>query len=65
MPVVDAAVQQLKSLLRIGPKEAAIISRTREKRIERTDAVDLAADSAVSHMCFIFSLFLQLEWPGP
>lgn len=47
MPAVDMAVQQLKSLVRIGPKEAAIVSRTREKRIERTHAINSAADAAV------------------
>jgi hypothetical protein len=64
MPAVDAAVQQLKSLLRISPKEANIIHRTREKRIQRIDAVNSAADSAVSGMRSIFeSSLMSLSGP--
>ena len=47
MPSVDEAVGELKSLLRVGPKEAVIVHRAREKRIDRTEAVNKAAELAV------------------
>jgi len=48
MPTVDAAIQQLRSLLQIEPKETDIVYRIREKRTERTDAINSAVDSGVS-----------------
>jgi hypothetical protein len=56
MPAVDVAIQQLKSHLRMDPKEAAIVYRTREKRIERIDAINSAADLAVSRFQSIFNI---------
>ncbi len=47
MRAVDEAVQELKFLLRVGPKEAAIVHRAREKRMDRTEAVNAAAELAV------------------
>lgn len=58
MPAVDAAIQQLKSLLRIDPKEVDIIYRTREKRIERTDAVNSAANAGVSRFQTMSNILL-------
>ena len=58
MPAVDAAIEQLKSLLQIGPEDVAIVYRTREKRIERTNAINSAVDLAVSCMHSMFSIWL-------
>ena len=54
MRSVDEAIRELKSLLRVGPKEAAIVHRAREKRIDRTGAVNAAAELAVRE-CAIHS----------
>lgn len=47
MPGVDAAVEQLKSPIPIKMKETDIVQRSREKRIERIDALNSAVDSGV------------------
>jgi len=54
MPSVDEAVGELKPLLRVGPKEAVIVHRAREKRVDRTEAVNEAAELAVRE-CAIHS----------
>lgn len=54
MRAVDEVVRELKSLLRVGPKEIAIVHRAREKRIDRTEVVNEAAELAVRE-CAIHS----------
>lgn len=58
MPGVDTAVERLKSPLPIGTNEADIVQRTREKRIERIDALNSTVDSGVSCRFSTLNIFL-------
>jgi len=49
-PAVDDAVACLKGLFKTGPKDNAIITRARAKRVYRTEIINEASQTAVSAM---------------